>query len=457
MAAAAAARCGRDPCGALCPLLAYLSVGYADYAVLAHVLHGPALRGRWHRGEPGGQRGGPGGNWEGTRRHRGASGGTGRHRWETRRELGDTGKHREAPGVNWEGTGAHWRGTGGHRGASGGNRRSRKGIGGNREVPGGHRARCHLPVPVPWAVGTPPRVLGPWGWGPRQVPGVSPGCWVPSSLGGVLGLWGPPGVLGPWGLGSMGSPQRLRGPRGDPLVPPRSPWCPFHAVTFNLIVLLLLACHTRAVFADPGTVPLPGTAIDFSDLRSAAPRKTEQSPEEWTVCSRCEAYRPPRAHHCRVCHRCVRRMDHHCPWINNCVGELNQKYFIQFLFYAGLASAYAAGLVLVAWLGPAGGDGAENRVQTAHCIVLLLESLLFGAFVTVVFYDQVVSIITDEPAPEQLRGRGLKEAKRPRGCRAKLAPLQGVFGSGCVLAWLFPCSCGTPAGPAYAPLPSCDV
>lgn len=119
--------------------------------------------------------------------------------------------------------------------------------------------------------------------------------------------------------------------------------------------------------------------------------------------------------------------------------------------------------------------------------MLLLESLLFGAFVTVVFYDQVsgglggfrgavgavavtsrcpcpppappqvVSIITDEPAPEQLRGRGLKEAKRPRGCRAKLALLQGVFGSGCVLAWLFPCSCGTPAGPAYTPLPVGDV
>lgn len=71
--------------------------------------------------------------------------------------------------------------------------------------------------------------------------------------------------------------------------------------------------------------------------------------------------------------------------------------------------------------------------------------------------SQVVSIITDEPAPEQLRGRGLKEAKRPRGCRAKLALLQEVFGRGCVLGWLFPCSCGTPAGPAYAPLPACDV
>ncbi|NXT59494.1 ZDHC3 Palmitoyltransferase, partial [Pluvianellus socialis] len=153
--------------------------------------------------------------------------------------------------------------------------------------------------------------------------------------------------------------------------------------------------------ASPGVVPLPGTAIDFSDLRSGARRTPERSQEDWTVCDRCEAYRPPRAHHCRVCHRCVRRMDHHCPWINNCVGELNQKYFIQFLFYSGLASLYAAALVLAAWLGPAGrspagmaagGDVTNNRVQTAHCIVLLLESLLFGAFVAVVFYDQVSGV-----------------------------------------------------------------
>lgn len=36
--------------------------------------------------------------------------------------------------------------------------------------------------------------------------------------------------------------------------------------------------------------------------------------EDWTMCTRCEAYRPPRAHHCRICKRCIRRMDHHCPW-----------------------------------------------------------------------------------------------------------------------------------------------
>jgi len=36
--------------------------------------------------------------------------------------------------------------------------------------------------------------------------------------------------------------------------------------------------------------------------------------EDWTLCTRCETFRPPRAHHCRICKRCVKRMDHHCPW-----------------------------------------------------------------------------------------------------------------------------------------------
>jgi len=43
-----------------------------------------------------------------------------------------------------------------------------------------------------------------------------------------------------------------------------------------------------------------------------------------------------RAHHCSTCGTCTLRMDHHCPWIVNCVGVRNHRAFYLFTVYMTL-------------------------------------------------------------------------------------------------------------------------
>ena len=47
-----------------------------------------------------------------------------------------------------------------------------------------------------------------------------------------------------------------------------------------------------------------------------------------TRCKSCYSVRPHNSHHCKICHRCVLEQDHHCPWIGNCIGTFNRKFFI---------------------------------------------------------------------------------------------------------------------------------
>jgi hypothetical protein len=58
------------------------------------------------------------------------------------------------------------------------------------------------------------------------------------------------------------------------------------------------------------------------------------------VCFTCKIIKPDRAYHCKKCAKCILKRDHHCPWLNTCIGHSNQKYFILFLFYSVVYTAF---------------------------------------------------------------------------------------------------------------------
>lgn len=114
-------------------------------------------------------------------------------------------------------------------------------------------------------------------------------------------------------------------------------------VAFNLSWFLAAWSYLRAHLADAGSKP-PEWNEFVKNEGDALPHwaaRPEWQPGKATFCKKCLEPRPERAHHCTVCKKCVLRMDHHCPWIGNCVGLSNYKFFLLLNLYSSLACVIA--------------------------------------------------------------------------------------------------------------------
>jgi len=85
---------------------------------------------------------------------------------------------------------------------------------------------------------------------------------------------------------------------------------PFLSAAYVIICILALASHAKTTFTDPGSVPQSAVPNE----RTRREMGTPDAP--LSMCSQCQTFKPPFTHHCRICNRCISRMDHHCPWVS---------------------------------------------------------------------------------------------------------------------------------------------
>ncbi|XP_043237988.1 palmitoyltransferase ZDHHC3-like isoform X1 [Amphibalanus amphitrite] len=186
-----------------------------------------------------------------------------------------------------------------------------------------------------------------------------------------------------------------------------------HLVLYNTLTVLAFSSHARTMLTDPGAVPRGNATKEHMQWI------TSQEGGVVYKCPKCWSIKPERAHHCSVCQRCIRKMDHHCPWVNNCVGENNQKFFVLFTFYIASISVHALILAVNQFVSCFHTEWKECSIHTPPATVILLlflifEGALFGIFTLVMLCSQVQAIWTDETGIEALKGEEVRWRRQQR-------------------------------------------
>jgi hypothetical protein len=120
------------------------------------------------------------------------------------------------------------------------------------------------------------------------------------------------------------------------------------SIITNVFILLYFISFFRASTTSPGRIPdrPPWNLVSPGDDMKTAEAKRSGGKR---YCRYERKFKPDRCHHCSQCDQCTLRMDHHCPWLDNCIGFWNYKFFLLTLIYSTLS------LLLIAsscgWLG----------------------------------------------------------------------------------------------------------
>ncbi|CAF4856690.1 unnamed protein product, partial [Rotaria sp. Silwood2] len=127
-------------------------------------------------------------------------------------------------------------------------------------------------------------------------------------------------------------------------------------------------------------------------------------------CTSCFIVKPPRTHHCRNCGHCIDTMDHHCPWLCNCVGRRNYRFFLLFLFtlLIHINITFICSLYLIIAL-------RENLVQTKVFIsfILVICTAILAGLAGGLFGLHVILVSKSITTFEQVTGKFMDLEQTP--------------------------------------------
>ncbi|PNY29523.1 Palmitoyltransferase [Tolypocladium capitatum] len=204
-------------------------------------------------------------------------------------------------------------------------------------------------------------------------------------------------------------------------------------VLYSLFFLLVVWTYARTLLAtqlDPGLVPLinDGETDEKQQRGSRGGRGGDTEASLWVPpdlnpdspgleafyskdvfvcesdgrpkwCSECRQWKPDRAHHSSELDRCVRKMDHLCPWVGGMVAEPSFNFFFQFTLYTAclcfISVATGAYSLHV--------QNQQGRGLDGWVIVVIVLAALFGFFAFAMTLTSARFVFTNTTNIDMLR------------------------------------------------------